>query len=355
MKKHTLIVLLIISPFIISLTSCVSTKSTTYFNNAVDTTFLSNTLLSPFTDSKPSLKSNANIPSSSLLSPSSSLLSLTSSSSSLYFDSSININKSILDNSVNRGVVNDRQFNEQLDAIKHTINNGSLNTIGTYSNNLDLQNIHIQKNDILSISITSLNQEASALFNTTNNFIINASTSSGSNTQATGYLVNNNGYIQLPILGYIQASGLTKEELKEKLTEILVNKQLLIDPIVNIRHINYEVTVIGEVGRPGVISVPNEKISFLKALGLAGDITIYGRKDNVLLIREIDGIKNIKYINLNSKDFLTSPYYYLYPNDIIYVASNKNKVASVGNSTRLLPVFLSGLSFFILLIDRVVF
>jgi polysaccharide export outer membrane protein len=113
------------------------------------------------------------------------------------------------------------------------------------------------------------------------------------------------------------------------------------------------VTVLGEVGKPSVISVPNENISLLKAIGLAGDITIYGRKDNVLLIRESDGIKQIKYIDLNSKDFLQSPYYYLQPNDIIYVESNKNKVASVGRGTRLLPVFLSGLSVVILLVDRV--
>ena len=91
----------------------------------------------------------------------------------------------------------------------------------------------------------------------------------------------------------------------------------------------------------------------LKALGLAGDITIYGKKDNVLLIRETDTIKDIKHIDLNSKSFLTSPYYYLQPNDIVYVQANKNKVASVGRGTRLLPVFLSGMSVVILLIDRV--
>ncbi len=211
----------------------------------------------------------------------------------------------------------------------------------------------IQKNDILNISISSLNQDASAIFNTTNNYVFTSSTSSGSNTQLSGYLVNEDGMIHLPILGNIKAIGLTKNELTNSIKQIIIEKRLLMDPIVNIRHVNYEVTVLGEVGKPSVISVPNENISLLKAIGLAGDITIYGRKDNVLLIRESDEIKQIKYIDLNSKDFLQSPYYYLQPNDIIYVESNKNKVASVGRGTRLLPVFLSGLSVVILLVDRV--
>ena len=177
----------------------------------------------------------------------------------------------------------------------------------------------IQKNDILSIAISSLNPEASAIFNTTNNFVISASTASGTNTQSAGYLVNADGYIQLPILGNIKADGMSKKQLKDNITNTILEKKLLIDPIVNIRHLNFEVTVIGEVGRPTVITVPSEKISLLKALGLAGDITIYGRKDNVLLVRESEGKNTVKHIDLNSKDFLTSPYYYLQPNDIIYV------------------------------------
>jgi polysaccharide export outer membrane protein len=210
----------------------------------------------------------------------------------------------------------------------------------------------IQKKDMLSISITSLNQEASIIFNTTNNFAISASSVSGINTQSSGYLVDADGYIQLPILGSVQAENLTKSQLKENITNLIIDKKLLIDPIVNIRHLNYEVTVIGEVGHPNVITVPNEKISMIKALGLAGDITVYGKKDNVLLIRETEGVKDVRRINLNSKDFLNSPYYYLMPNDIVYVESNKNKVASVARSTQLLPVFLSALSVLIILVSR---
>jgi polysaccharide export outer membrane protein len=212
----------------------------------------------------------------------------------------------------------------------------------------------IQKNDILSIAISSLNPEASAIFNTTNNFVINSSTASGSNAQSTGYLVNAEGYIQLPILGNIKADGLSKKQLKDNITSIILEKKLLIDPIVNIRHLNFEVTIIGEVGRPTVITVPSEKISMLKALGLAGDITIYGRKDNVLLVRESEGKNIVKHIDLNSKDFLTSPYYYLQPNDIVYVEPNKDKVASVQRGWQLLPAVFSGLSVLVIILDRII-
>jgi len=116
------------------------------------------------------------------------------------------------------------------------------------------------------------------------------------------------------------------------------------DPIVTIRHLNYEVTVIGEVGKPMVINVPNEKITMLKALGIAGDITVFGKKDNILLIREVEGKRKVKRIDLNSKAFLNSNYYYLQPNDIVYVEANKNKILNQNRNQQLLPTILSGLS-----------
>ena len=212
----------------------------------------------------------------------------------------------------------------------------------------------IQNNDILSIAITSLNPDASALFNTTNNLVISSTSSVGNNSQSSGYLVNSEGFVQLPILGNIQAAGLSKNQLKNNITQMVLDKKLLIDPIVNIRHLNFEVTVIGEVGHPTVINVPNEKISLLKALGLAGDITIYGKKDNVLVIRETQGNKKVKHVDLNSKDFLTSPYYYLLPNDVVYVEPNKDKVASVGRGRQLVPALLSGLSVIVIVLDRII-
>lgn len=210
----------------------------------------------------------------------------------------------------------------------------------------------IQKNDILSISINSLNADASAIFNGPNNFVISSSTSAGTSSQSSGYLVNSEGYIQLPMLGNIRAAGLTKNQLRDTIEQMIIEKKLLIDPIVNIRQLNYEVTVIGEVGHPTVINVPNEKISMLKAIGLAGDITVYGKKENVLLIRESAGKKTVAHVNLNSPDFLNSEYYYLLPNDVIYVESNKNKLASVSRGHQLLPSIIYGLSVISVLIIK---
>jgi polysaccharide export outer membrane protein len=158
----------------------------------------------------------------------------------------------------------------------------------------------------------------------------------------------------LPILGNIKAAGVTRKQLKTDITNMILDKKLLIDPIVTVRFLNYEVTVLGEVTHPTVISVPNERITLLKALGLAGDITIYGRKDNVLLIREIDGKRKIKRINLNSRNFLTSSYYYLQPNDVVYVEANKEKVAAASRNPQLLPTILSGLSVVAVVITQLI-
>lgn len=230
--------------------------------------------------------------------------------------------------------------------------NNAIDTL--YADNGIEREIIIQPNDILSISIGSLNAEASAIFNTSNNYIISSATAAGSNTQSSGYLVNTDGFIQLPMLGNIKAANFTKKELKQAITQTILDKKLLIDPIVNIRHMNFEVTVIGEVGHPTVITVPSEKISMLKALGLAGDITIYGKKENVLLIREVNGKRKVNHVDLNSAKFLSSPFYYLKPNDVVYVEPNKNKIASVERNRQLLPAILSGLSVIVIVIDRII-
>ena len=115
----------------------------------------------------------------------------------------------------------------------------------------------------------------------------------------------------------------------------------MIDPIVNIRFLNYRVTVLGEVKNPTVVSVPSEKVSLLEAIGLAGDLTIYAQRDNVLVIREEGEQKIVKRLDLSSNDLFTSPFYYLKTNDIIYVQPNKAKVASAGRAQQWLPIILS--------------
>jgi polysaccharide export outer membrane protein len=211
----------------------------------------------------------------------------------------------------------------------------------TFRSTLSTVEAPIQKNDILNITITSLSKTASADFN--------------SNDPAVkGYLVHSDGNIQMPTLGSIVAAGLTKKQLKENITNTILSKKLLLDPIVEIRHLNFEVTVLGEVTNPSVINVPSEQISLVKALGLAGDLTIYGKRDNILLIREEDGKRTTRHIDINSVDFLNSPYYYLKPNDVIYVEPGKAKIATTSRSQQIIPVVLSGISILALVLDRVI-
>jgi polysaccharide export outer membrane protein len=216
----------------------------------------------------------------------------------------------------------------------------------------DVESI-IQSKDLLSISVSSLNPEATVIFNTPNLPAVSASTSLGANTQLMGYLVNQEGSIQFPVLGNIPAAGLTKKQLTDDITKRLLDKKLLVDPIVNVRFLNFKVTVLGEVARPTVVNVPNEKISILEALGMAGDLTIYAKRDNVLLIREENGKKLVKRIDLNSASILTSPYYYLKTNDIIYAEPNNTKIASASSTKQALPLILSGLSFVSIVLTRI--
>lgn len=221
-----------------------------------------------------------------------------------------------------------------------------------YFNNVPDQSLNInpdeeQKivaNDILSITVTSLNPEASVTFNN----------SSPNNPSATpGYLVDQDGYIQFPVLGKLKVSDLTKKQLTDTLRSSLIDKKLLIDPVVSIRYLNFRVTVLGEVLKPTVVSVPNEKISLLEALGMAGDLTIYARRDNVTLIRDENGKRLIKRINLNDGEIFNSPYYYLKSNDIIYVEPNKTKISSSQPLRQNLPIILSGLSLLAIIFTRI--
>jgi polysaccharide export outer membrane protein len=146
---------------------------------------------------------------------------------------------------------------------------------------------------------------------------------------------------------------MTKSQLHEYLTKQLTDKKLLVDPILTIRYLNFRVSVLGEVTRPGVYTSPSEKFSMLEALGMAGDITLYGKRDNVLVIREDGrGVKSFERINLNTQQLLNSPYYYLHSNDIIYVEPSKEKVNKERNAV-LVPIFLSLTTLAIVIIDRV--
>jgi polysaccharide export outer membrane protein len=211
----------------------------------------------------------------------------------------------------------------------------------------------IQKKDILSIIVSSLSNEATVIFNAPNLPITPSASTSPNMPQTAGYLVNGDGYIKFPILGDIHAAGLTQKQLEDTITQLLVNKKLLYDPIVTSRFLNFRVTVLGEVNHPGVITVPSEQISILEAIGQAGDLTIYGLRDHVMLIRQVGQDKIIKRLDLNSSKLLQSPYYFLKSNDVVYVEPGVAKAASSSLVQQRLPVILSGLSLLIILLTNV--
>jgi polysaccharide export outer membrane protein len=221
----------------------------------------------------------------------------------------------------------------------------------------------IQPGDILSIPIGSLNPVASSFFNpfstmpvTTDNVATSASPTAGGNATSTsvtspslvqssapGYLVDANGNIEVPVVGTVKVAGLTtiaaRDTIKKKVG------QFLKDPTVFVRFMNYKISVLGEVNHPSVYVIPNESITLPEALGLAGDMTIFGKRENVLIIRDENGKKVFGRVNLNGRDLFDSPYYYLHANDIVYVEPSKGRIAQTDKVYQILPIVLSALSF----------
>lgn len=205
-----------------------------------------------------------------------------------------------------------------------------------------LYDAHIMPKDVLTITVNTVNPEASAPFN----LVVSTALNTGQSAQGLGtqralqtYLVSNDGTIEFPVLGTLQVGGLTKQEcekmIHDKLKPYLNAKE---NPVVTVRMANYKISVLGEVNRPGMFTVGNEKINIFEALAQAGDLTIYGVRDNVKLIREsADGKKEVHTIVLNDANLISSPYYYLQQNDIIYVEPNsvKAKNSTVGTTTSL--------------------
>jgi polysaccharide export outer membrane protein len=203
-----------------------------------------------------------------------------------------------------------------------------------------LYDAKIMPKDMLTITVSTTTPEAAMPFNLSvaNTVGTTGNLSSGSGT-LQGYLVDNDGNINFPVVGIIHVVGLTKngcqDLILEKIKPYLSNTER---PVVTVRMSSYRVTVSGEVGNPGVVPVTTEKMSVIEALASAGDLTIYGKRDNVMLIREdATGEKSIHRLNLNDANLINSPYYYLQQNDILYVEPNKVKArnSSIGESTTL--------------------
>jgi polysaccharide export outer membrane protein len=195
-------------------------------------------------------------------------------------------------------------------------------------------NPKIQPDDVLSITVSSLNPESNLLFN--NGVLQTIGSTSGASVTTSraseGYLVDQKGSINFPVLGRVELAGLTKEQATDKMADEI--KKSVKNPIVNIRFLNFKVTVIGEVNRPSTYTIANERLSVIEALSLAGDLTIYGKRENILIIREQNGTRSTSRVNLASKDILNSPSFYLQQNDIVYVEPIKTRAlqSSVGLS-----------------------
>jgi polysaccharide export outer membrane protein len=213
---------------------------------------------------------------------------------------------------------------------------GSFDT--TRLSKINVQEPLIQKGDLLGITVYSDDPMATAAVtrqigaaNPMTLTIENSATSS-MNTAATGYLVNQQGELQLYKIGLIRAEGLTKDQLADTLEYFYAKQDLLKNPYVEVRFLNYKISVIGEVNKPGPFTVPTDKISAFEAIGLAGDITIYGRRDNILIVREINGKREFGRLNLKDPNVFLSPYYYLQQNDLVVVDVGKNKAAANNQS-----------------------
>jgi polysaccharide export outer membrane protein len=208
----------------------------------------------------------------------------------------------------------------------------------------------IQPDDQLSIVVTSLNPESNMLFNSGVMPSTNASAVGGTSTSHAneGYLVDKNGFINFPVLGKVELAGLTKEQATTKMTaEITKNIK---NPIVNIRFLNFRITVIGEVNRPSTFIVPSERINVLEAIGLAGDLTPYGKRENILIIREQNGVRTATRVDLASKNILNSPDFYLQQNDVLYIEPAKIKALQGGTGTFYLSLATASVSILSLLV-----
>lgn len=207
----------------------------------------------------------------------------------------------------------------------------------------------VQVGDLLFINVSATDAEAALPFNLYETPILMNSYSSAS--RPLTYLVNSEGVINFPVLGSFEVGGLTTNELTAKLEGELT--EYLNDPIINIRITNFKISVVGEVKRPGSFPIENEQVTLLEAISLAGDLSIYGIRESVMLIREVDGKKEFITLDLTNKELFNSPYYYLKQNDVIYVAPNKTKVNAsvVGPNT---AIILSSASLLIALLAIII-
>lgn len=212
------------------------------------------------------------------------------------------------------------------------------------------QPLYIKSGDILQVTVSTIDKDISMLYNPITT--INSTSINTINPIAQGYLVDREGFVDLPMIGKQSVKGKTTEEANETIKSAL--SRSIKNVFVSTRLLNFRISVLGDVARPGSFNIPNERVSLLDAISLAGDLNITAVRDDVMLIRETDKQKKYISIDLNDSKTLASPYFYLTNNDVVYVKPGKNRVSSSTLGFQLLPTILGGLSLITVILTTVV-
>lgn len=215
---------------------------------------------------------------------------------------------------------------------------------------LNASALEIQPEDLLRINVYSFNPEAAAPFNIEpegQRGMLQGGMQQPGGGQGnyqlelfTGYLVDENGMIDFPVVGPVEVGGLTIEQAKAKIVSLV--EPYLTDAVVSMRFLNFKITVLGEVNFPGTIRLSNKRVTLLEAIGLAGDLTAYANRTNVLIMREAEGIRTYARLDLQTSEIFTSPYFYLQQNDVIYVEPLPARVATVADPAQRFISYASG-------------
>lgn len=211
----------------------------------------------------------------------------------------------------------------------------------------------IQSGDILKITVSTLNPESNILFN---NGTLQPSLEDNINnvrnqSAIEGYLVDQDGFISFPVIGQIKLQGFTREEARKEMVKQI--SSYVKDPIVNIRFLNFRITVIGEVKNPSTFTIPNEKVNILEAIGMAGDMTSFGKRDNILVIREEKGQRTMVRLDIGKQNIMNSPYFYLRQNDVVYIEPTKYRDPSADRTLRIVTAVAAAITAISLVITRI--
>jgi polysaccharide biosynthesis/export protein len=198
------------------------------------------------------------------------------------------------------------------------------------------QQVLIKRGDVVNVTVNSLSPESNNLFYGNKNMGTNPRPGS------EGYKVDKNGNIQLPLIGEIKIEGLSVEDAQTAIASELIKHVKA--PVVDLRLSNFKITVIGEVNKPATFIINDEQVNVLEALGLAGDMTVYGRRENVLIIRNEDGNKTMTRLNLNKLESMKSPFFTLKQNDIVYIEPDRSKAVEYSQNTRMMPLVIASIS-----------